>query len=250
MCPLSTRIRVPRVSWWTLALISFGCFGGQTGTEAVSTDDGAGGSKDGTQSGNGTVTKPTEGATCQPPATGVAEDLPTTVSGSGVVEFVRTSNPVELQYDDGSVASATLLISEPGAGCVTSTSSGPASTSIPVTIQVASGDGRVVLIFTGSAIGYAAVGGGVADVEVTGSRQCTRSVDSEYLSGCEVSGVDLTPFKSVTVSLAARLQSIGGGPQWLGIVRISGSRVGSCGPTPCVVTDWATVATISVGTAR
>lgn len=234
---------------WTALIAWSGCVGGQTGTEAIPSAGGRGTKQDtgnATTTGSDGVLTPSSAGCAAPLDGGVGLDAQTGMTEGDVVDFVRNSNPVTFRHDDGSIANATLIITPMAGGCQTATSSGPSALSIPVSTQLTSDDERVRLNLSGTAVAYAAAGGGVVEVEVMGLTQCFRASGLEAMTPCAIVGIDQSPYAATTIGLSARIQRIAGATQWLGTLRVSGSVTGSCSPEPCSISDWVTVSTMSL----
>jgi len=227
-----------------------GCLGGQTGTEATPGVGGRGGSVvTGDPSPSATTdTSARSGndASCAVAQGGTAGlEAQAGIGVAAVVDFIQTSNPVEIRYDDGTLANANVTIASLATGCLAVTSSGPASLSVPVSVLIQSDDGRLTLNIGGNAVAYAAANGTVAEVELSAVTQCVRTADPTSVAACAVGAIDQSPYATVMIGLSARVQAVAGDAVWLGNLRISGSPSGACGAGPCVIGDWVTIATMA-----
>ncbi len=226
-----------------------GCVGGQTGTEAIPSDGGRGTTQatdNETTTGSDDVLTPSTAGCVGPLDGGQSLDAQTGMNEEAVVDFVRNSNPVTFRHDDGSITNASLVVAPLAGGCQIATSSGPSALSMPVSTQLTTDDARVSLNLSGTVVAYAAAGGGVVEVEVTGLTQCVRTAGLEAMTPCAIVGLDQSPYAATTIGLSARIQLIAGAAQWLGTLRVSASVTGSCSPEPCSISDWVTVSTMSL----
>lgn len=242
-------------TWAAVALSSFllvGCLGGQTGTEAAPTDKAtresggsggqavpsAGGEDSGLASTPPRASAPGCDAESQP---GTAFEEQTGMSEVAITDFLSATNPIQVQYGDGSVTMASLEVTPTSDSCVTITPSGPTTLRVPVDIALTSDDGRIELVFSGNAEAKAATGGGVGVVNVRASVRCENLGDPGTLAACAIVGIDLTPFSSIAVDLEFGAQSNASTMHLLGDLRLSAVDPANCQSTPCGDMDWVVV---------